>query len=218
MKIASKSARPDWAPQYGNGPSPRLFLNRPGARRAERGFTLPEMLIASTIFLLLVGGVVSANLFGLRIFQMTESKLDATQWSRQIQERVTDEIHVCTSAQVGTVSNGVFAAFLDGETQQGNGLLINTSTNTNSFVIYFLNAPDNTLRRTTNVTNSTVILASYVTNTVPFSAQDFSGNILTNTSNGQVIHMTLEFYQPGRYFQSADYYKLETSVRQRVVP
>jgi len=28
----------------------------------------------------------------------------------------------------------------------------------------------------------------------------------------------LEFYQPARFMQDADYYKLETSIKQRVVP
>ena len=48
--------------------------------------------------------------------------------------------------------------------------------------------------------------------------KDFLGNVLTNNSNSQVIHVALEFYQPAFFLQSADYYKLETSVKQRVVP
>src|SRR5580693_5911789 len=103
------------------------------SKRADRfggkeGFTLTEILVASTIFILLVGGIIAANLFGLRMFQMTQTKLQVTQWSRETIMRLRDEIHVCNNAQVGIVSNGVFMAFLDGETQQGNGLLLNTST------------------------------------------------------------------------------------------
>jgi hypothetical protein len=185
---------------------------------AKEGFTLTEILVASTIFILLVGGIIAANLFGLRMFQMTQTKLQVTQWSRETIMRLRDEIHVCNNAQVGTVSNGVFLAFLDGETQQGNGLLINTTTNTNSFIIYFVNTTDQTFRRTTDQPGSAVILASSVTNTLPFSAEDFSGNVLTNNSNSQVIHLALEFYQPGLFIQRADYYKLETSIKQRIVP
>jgi hypothetical protein len=147
---------------------------------------------------------------------MTSTKLNVTQWSRETIMRLTDEIHVCTTAQVGTVTNGVFAAFLDGEPQQGNALYINPTPDTNSYIIYFLNT-DQTFRRT-DQSNNTVILASSVTNTLPFSAQDLYGNILTNNANNQVIHLILEFYQPQQFMQSADYYKLETSVKQRVVP
>ena len=48
-----------------------------------------------------------------------------------------------------------------------------------------------------------------------FSAQDFRGNILTNTQNG-VIHLDLEFYQPQPLLPAPEYYKLETSVTRRV--
>ena len=50
-----------------------------------------------------------------------------------------------------------------------------------------------------------------------FCAQDFSGNVLTNNQNNQVIHLTLEFYQPARFMQGADYYKLETSMTRRAL-
>lgn len=183
----------------------------------HRGFTLAEMLIAVTIFLVLVGGILSANLFGLQIYQMTTTKLNVTQWSRETIMQLADEIHVCTSAQVGMVSNGVFSAFLDGETEQGNALFINPTSDTNIYIIYFLNTDDLTFRRT-DESNNTVILASSVTNTLPFSAQDFSGNVLTNGSTSQVIHVDLEIRQPQFFMQSADYYKLETSIKPRVVP
>ena len=42
--------------------------------------------------------------------------------------------------------------------------------------------------------------------------------MLTNGLNNGVIHVALEFYQPERFLQGVDYYKLETSVKPRVVP
>jgi len=185
---------------------------------AAQGFTLPEMVIALAIFIFLVGGVISANLFGLRMFQITQTKLNVTRWSRETVMRLTDEIHVCNSAQVGVISNGMFVGLLDGDVQQGDALYINPSTDTNSYILYFVDTDDRTFRRSTDQAESTVILASSVTNVVPFSAQDMTGNILTNNANNKVIHITLEFYQPEQFMQSADYYKLDTSVKQRVVP
>ena len=64
---------------------------------------------------------------------------------------------------------------------------------------------------------NTVILADSVTNTMVFTAQDFSGNVLTNNQNNRVIHLTLEFYQPARFMLGADYYKLETSMTRRAL-
>lgn len=187
-------------------------------RVRQRAFTLPEILIASTILVLLVAGILLANLFGLRIFQLSQTKLNATQWSRETLMQFTDEIHSCNQVQVGTISNGVFSAFLDGELQQGNALFINPTSDTNSYVVYFVDPDDQTFRRTTDQTNSTVILASSVTNALPFAAVDFFGNVLTNNVSNQLIHLTLEIFQPGSFMQSADYCKLETSVKQRVVP
>jgi hypothetical protein len=183
----------------------------------DNGLTLPEVLIAMTVFLFVIGGIIAANLFGLRMFQITETKLNVTRWSRETIEKITGEVHACNDVQVGNITNGVFEGLLDGETQQGTSLLIYPAANTNNYIMYFVNTSDQTFRRTTDQTGAAEILADSVTNTLPFSAQDFSGNILTNSQNNQVIHLTLEFYQPEYYTVGADYYKLETSVKQRVV-
>ena len=65
--------------------------------KPDKGFTLPEILIAMTVFLLVVGGIVSANLFGLRMFQITKTKLNVTTWSRQTIEKITAEVHACNT-------------------------------------------------------------------------------------------------------------------------
>ena len=183
------------------------------------GFTLPEILIALTVFLLLLAGVLSANVFGLRMFQVNSTKLNATEWSRTTFGKITEEVHACTSVQVGNMTNGTFAGLLDGETQSGSGLLIYPSANPASFTIYFVNADDQTFRRTVGQPSgtNTVILADSITNTLAFSAQDFSGTILTSAANNRVIHVLLEFYQPERFMLDADYYKLETSVTRRAL-
>ena len=193
-------------------------LSRHRSQTLNKGFTLPEILIAMTVFLLVVGAIISANLFGLRMFQMTNTKLIVTQWSRQTIGKITGEVRACNNVQVGNyTTNSGFVGFLPGETNQGNSLLIYPTADTNNYILYFVNLPDQTFQRTDQPGN-TVKLADSVTNTLPFSAQDFSGNVLTNNNNNSVIHLTLEFYQPARFMQGADYYKLETSIKQRVVP
>jgi prepilin-type N-terminal cleavage/methylation domain-containing protein len=192
--------------------------SRHRSQTLNRGFTLPEILIAMAVFLLVVGAIISANLFGLRMFQMTNTKLIVTQWSRQTIGKITGEVRACNNVQVGnyTTKSG-FVWFLGGETRQGNSLLIYPTADTNNYILYFVNLPDQTFWRTDHPGN-TVKLADSVTNTLPFSAQDFSGTVLTNNNNNSVIHLTLEFYQPASFMLDADYYKLETSMKQRVVP
>ena len=187
-------------------------------RAAGRGFTLPELMIALTIFMLLLGGIIFGNIFGLKMFQVTETKLNMTKWARETREQLTDVIRMCNQLQIGNMTSGTFVAVLDGEPQQGNGLLVYPTSNTNNFVLYFINAADQTFRQASNQTNSSIILAGSITNSLAFSAQDLSGTTLTNNLNTRVIHVLLEFYQPERFMRGAEYYKLETSIKQRIVP
>jgi prepilin-type N-terminal cleavage/methylation domain-containing protein len=187
-----------------------------GASGSRDGFTLPEVMVAMTVFILLLGGVLFAHLFGLSLFRLTETKLSATDDARQTIGRMADEIRSCKSTWIGNVKNGVFEAMLDGETQQGSALMILPTTNTANYIIYFVNPSDKTFRRTTG-TGSTSVLAESVTNSVVFRAQDHRGTVLTNNQNNRVVHLNLEFYQPQRHLQRADYFKLETSVTRRAL-
>jgi prepilin-type N-terminal cleavage/methylation domain-containing protein len=186
----------------------------------DKGFTLPEILIATTVFLLMVGGIIAANLFGLQMFQITQTKLNVTTWSRETIEQIAGEIHTCNTVWVGNVTtNGIFEGLLNGETQQGSGLLIYPTTSTTNYIVYFVNSSDETFRQIVAAPSgtNTVILADSVTNAMIFAAQDLSGNVLTNNLNNRVIHLTLEFYQPARFMLGADYYKMETSVTRRAL-
>jgi len=183
--------------------------------KREAAFSLPEVLIASTLFVLLLGGVVGANLFGMRMFQLSETKLRASDGARKALGLMTDEIRKSTATWVGDVTNGSFVAALDGQPQTGSALLIQPSTNATSFVVYFLNPGDQSFRRSVTATAATTILAQTVTNTAIFTGQDFLGNTLTNNQNNRVIHATLEFYQQQPWLPVADYAKLETSVTRR---
>ena len=181
------------------------------------GFTLPEVLIAVTVFILLIGGIVSAHIFGLSLFQITETKLNATEAARKAIGKMAEEIQTCKSTLIGNVNNGVFEALLDGQTQQGTSLLIYPTTNNASYIVYFVNPSDQSFRRTTSQPGAATLLADSITNTVVFRAQDYLGNVLTNNQNSRVIHLNLEFYQPKLYMQGADNYKLETSVTRRAL-
>lgn len=201
----------------------KLFLPALGSRRfrlrRRQGFTLAEILIALTIFTLLVAGVLATNLFGLRMFQVNQTKLKATEWSRRTFGKIADEVRSGNSVVLlNGDTNGNFSGVLPGEIQTGNALQIYPTKSTNSYVIYFVNVTDQTFRRTDYPSGNTVILADSVTNTLPFTAQDFTGGRLTNTLNNQVIHLRLDFYQPQRFLRDPDYYKLETSVTRRSLP
>ena len=170
-------------------------------RLFRRAFTLPELLIAIAVF-------------GF------ENKLTASAGARKSLGKVVDDIRNCKTTYVGNVSsNGVFTALADGVPQSGGALVIYPTTNAASFIVYFLNMSDKTFRRTVSVSNttSTIVLASSVTNSVLFNAEDFRGNIVTNSQNNRVICVAIECYQPRRFGVVADYYKLETAVTRRAL-
>ena len=180
-------------------------------------FTLPELMVAIAIFSLVVTGVLFAHLYGLSMFHVTAKTLNATDDTRKVISKMAQEIRMCRTAAVGNVKAGAVEVLLDGEAQRGDALVIRPSTNSSKFIAYFVNSSDQTLRRVTSTSGSAVILAEFVTNSMAFSACDYSGKVLTNTQNNRVIHINFEIYQPRSQRQVADYYKLETSVTRRVL-
>jgi hypothetical protein len=179
-------------------------------------FTLVEIMVAMSVFVLLLGGVVVANLCGLKMLAISTTKLTATQSAREAVGKLTDEIRTSKSVYVGNVTNGVFVALPAAAPQVGAGVLIYPTTNTTNFILYFVNPSDQSFRRTTSVPGTTTVLAQSLTNSVAFTAQDCLGNVLTNSQNNRVIHLDLEFYQ-AQGLTPADYYKLETSVTRRAL-
>jgi Tfp pilus assembly protein PilW len=180
-------------------------------------FTLPELLVAVTIFTFVVIGIVSANIFGLRLYQVAQDRLGSNDAARAALERVADDIRTCNSTLVGSVTNGVFTGVVNGEPQSGSALMVYPTTNTSSYVLYFANPADQSFRRTSSASGMTMILAQSVTNQVLFTAQDCLGNVLTNSQNDRIIHLCLEFYQPKGTCPTADSSKLETSVTRRAL-
>lgn len=191
----------------------------PGGGRSPRrhaGFTLPEVVVAATLLVLLLGGVVTANLFGMRLFQIAQSKLKAESGIRKALGLLGQEIRQCNSVWVGNVTNGNFVGLLDGELQSGSAVLIQPSTNASNFVVYYLNPSDQSLRRLVSSAGTTTVLTGSVTNTAVFSAQDCLGNTLTNSQSDRVIHAQLDLVQPQPWLPAGEYSRLETSVTRRI--
>ena len=198
----------------------KAYADHAAARgsKARAAFTLPEILIAVTVFLLLVGGIIAATLFGMRSFQMSQSKLLDTDSTRKAIGKLTDEVRSCDSLYVGNVStNGVFSGCTNGTFQIGNSLLIYPTTNTTNFIMYFLNPQDQTFRRTCSASGLTTVLAQTVTNTEIFQVQDYLGNVLTNNQDNRVIRCTLQFYQAVANGELPTSYTLDTAVTKRTL-
>jgi prepilin-type N-terminal cleavage/methylation domain-containing protein len=186
--------------------------------RTRAAFTLPEMMISLTVFLLLLIGIIGATLFGMRWFQISQTKLLASDSARESISKMTDEIRSCSSTFVGNVTtNGVFTGCTNGSAQTGTGLLIYPSTNTSSYILYFVNPPDQSFRRLSTVLGSTTIVAQTVTNTNIFQITDFLGNVQSNNTDNRVIHCRLQFYQTAPNTPTPQSYTLDTAVTRRAL-
>jgi len=185
-------------------------------RSGKSAFTLPELMVTVAILILLVGGMVSAHLFGLKMFQLEQIKLNASDEARRIVGVLMDEIHSCDSFQIGAFTNGTFTGLPLNAPQIGPALIVYPTTNMANYIVYFVNTGDQKFRRATSVKGSTRVLAQMVTNSADlFRAQDYAGNLLTNMQVSTILHVKLEFYQTNRFGVLPDYYKLETSATQR---
>jgi type II secretory pathway pseudopilin PulG len=216
----------------------KLFPTIKSLRRGNiSAFTLVEMMVAFWVYvILLVSAMVAIQIFGMRIYTLTATKLSATENSRKALNQIRDEIREAKMLQVGNCNNtGAFSftAFPGTNAATGNALQAYATTNQVApYIIYYLQTNVSTsvfssnnlmMCSVTAAGTNITILASYITNNIIFDAEDYQGNIVSNNmKNNQVYHVTLQFYQwefpigsivsAGGYY---DYYQLRTKVCRR---
>ena len=203
-------------------------VNRSGCCRAFRrhrtaAFTLPEMMIATAIFTIVLGAVLSCHLFGVRMFQISKAKLGASDGARHALGRMADEIRSAKVIQVGTGTLDSFVEVLPGTLQEGNSIQVYPSTNTAQYVRYFRDPLDGALKRKSTESAACAASALSITNAVVFTSEDYQGNVLTNNQNNRAIGVRLQFYQiaypvvaigPGALF---DYYQMRSRITRRTL-
>jgi prepilin-type N-terminal cleavage/methylation domain-containing protein len=73
---------------------------RLGHRAGLGGFTLPEMMVTLAIFSLVVAGVVSTHLFGLRMIGLTEPKMLADAEARRFLNEFVRDVREANAATI----------------------------------------------------------------------------------------------------------------------
>ena len=191
--------------------------------RRQTGFTLVEMLITVVTVVMVVGAVMSAYIYGMKMLQFTKPKLGASDEARQAISLLTDEIRSSRAVKIGSGSVSSFTEVSPFTAQLGSALQLYPSTNYNQFIRYFWDSTDQKLKRTTNGMTSTYVVANSVSNELVFRAEDHLGNLLSNNFNNRVIAMDLRFYQiqypitpvgPGNYY---DFYQLRCKFTRRTL-
>lgn len=197
-------------------------MNLTRSPRRTRAHTLTEMMVGMAIVLLVMAGVLSAHVFGLRLFEVTKTKLGASDDARVAIGLMVTEIRSAKLIRVGNGSAGSFVEAPLDTPQQGNAVQIHPSSSPTNFVRYYRDPADQKLKRQPDAGPATVV-ASAITNALVFTAEDFSGTILTNNENNRVIGLTLQFCQleypsvaigPGNLY---DFYQLRTKITRRTL-
>ncbi len=166
---------------------------RPPSARAA--FTLAEIMTAMGLFSLVVIGMVYSQLFGMRTFNITSTRLSASDSARKVLNVVRNDIRSGKLLYVGNGGSGGFTNIPWNGLRQGNALQVYPTTDTNVFIRYYLDVAKGTLNRMASGSGQVQVLAPFLTNQIAFVAEDFAGNTLTNDQDNRVIKMVLDFYQ-----------------------
>lgn len=213
-------------------------------RAAAGAFTLPEMLVAVTVFSLVVLATIAVQVYAMRVYTLAATKLTATEDARNAMNDLRDQVRDSRLVYVGEYTSQTgnplldFTPMTNGFLQEGNALMIYPTTTTNSFTLAYLQ-PGHGISFSTGTpvsTNSLIILtytnggleisndvADFITNQIVFDAENFEGVILSNNENNCLIHMTLNFSQweypiaiiGTNDFNAYDYYQLNTVMTRR---
>lgn len=202
-------------------------INKNRCRRL--GFTLAEVTIASSLFLLISTGLIYTFIFGLHLHETVAVKLGANDAARKALITLTDEIRSATRVKIGSGDPASFVEVGTNTAQKGTSIQVFPDSTTNDWVCYYFETNTTSsnfskLCRTASASlnGSTVVVAEGVTNLGSlFTCEDSYGNLLGNDQNNRVIGVTLQFYQieypivkigPGNYY---DFYQLHTRITRR---
>jgi Tfp pilus assembly protein PilV len=190
---------------------------------SENGFTLVEVMVTAGIFIIIIGAMVSTQIFGLRVYTLAATKITATTSGRETLNDIRDRIRSAATVVVGTYSNNTFSIIADGSLQQGNALQISNSAAAGA-IVFYQDPVSNVLDMASNGAIISVE-AQYMTNNTCFWAEDYRQNVLTNYQNNPVIRVTMQFYQweyPIGYVGAAgtaanayDFYRLQARITRR---
>ena len=147
------------------------------------------------ILVLILGGVIASNLIGMKMYEVTRTKVSASDNARYAMGMLVNDVRTAKLIQIGTGGISSFAALTNGALQCGQSIQVYPTTNLNSYIRYYLDCADDTLKRITNGATTAKTVAAFITNDIIFTVEDHHGSILTANQNNRVIGVNLQFYQ-----------------------
>jgi len=202
----------------------KLKIPNAGAeRRRLLAVTLIELLVTMTLTTFVVGGVVYSHIMGGRLMQFAAAKLGASDSARKAFGKLQDEIRAATVIQIGDGTATSFTAIPNGTAMQGRAIQIFPTTKNNWWIRYFYVTNNSELRRVTSSNSTPQLIASYVTNAVLFSKEDYLGNTLSADTGNSAVNVRLQFYQLSYPMTKVgtnnfyEYFQLQTRITRRIL-
>lgn len=185
------------------------------ARKDRSAFTIPELLLALSIFLVCVLGIVTLQILGLKMSAISASKMESTQASLKTLNSVRNQVLGANSVLVGNGDSNSFTA----TGTNGNALQVYPTTSSSNYLRFYLSTEDNKLYElnNSNETSTLKVIAPNVTNETVFQTVDFQGNTSSSSREHYAIKMTLQFAQLDYKVPTNkwEYYTLETEMTPR---
>lgn len=195
--------------------------DRSGSQARRRGFTIPEIMMTMAVSVMVIGAVIACHLMGLRMFELTKSRLGATDDARRAVGTLISEIRSAKIVRIGQGTKTTFTPVGVDLPQIGSAVQIYPTTNTSVWIRYFWDSSDQRVKRVRSDNAAATVVASGVSNQMVFSAENFRGEAVTNNTKDFVVGLNLQFFQlqyptvaigPGQLF---DRYQLQTRIALR---
>ncbi len=187
----------------------------------EGAFTFTEMMVSLSILVVVSAGIISSHYFGLRMYEITRTRLGASDATRKTFNLLSEEIRAARTVKIG---QGTLVSFTEprvNTAQQGNSIQIYPSASTSVFVRYFRDPTDRRVKRGIGNPTNVSVLAQSVRNPVIFTCEDLAGHVLTNRQGSYALGIRFQFdalpdtgvpVGPGNYYDS---YQWQTKITRR---
>ena len=164
-------------------------------KRHQAGLTLAETMVSSGVFALAVMGLIYGQMFGMRMDQLANSKVGASELARLSFNEMANDIRAAKIWEVGNGNQTTFTPIGLGTNQQGNALKLCMTTDTNKFYVYYFDTAGGALYRRHTGESNPQCCARFLTNSMYFQAQNYRGTIQTDRTHKGVIAVMMQFCQ-----------------------
>lgn len=166
----------------------------------KQGFTLVEVMAATLISVMVISGIVTCFIGGLRLWKFQYTKASTMNKAYIGMSKMLNDIRGAYWFQLGTFSGATFTGLTEGTPQLASAIKIMRSPATNDWFLYYYSATSNTIYRAEypGTASNTLILQNIASSAI------FQNEIYTNsttlvsghTNQTGLISINLQFGLP----------------------